>query len=398
MEKIKKGLNVKLILFIVAIFVLNSTTSFFTFICTEKFYPLTYNDILRKPIGTDVLERVGKVEKVVVRQDIGQSSSLLAIRQISQGYPNEMARYTANLANKHGILDNMRHRLDWPVDMREDGYIMNYHLGQWSIGLGGNTTHTGIDILLPERTEVRAIRDGIVIWADDQSEFGGINILSDDGLYCSYGHVYLKKRYERGDRITEREIIGTITGFPTKLGDYIEIFDGVTPSIDMGVKDRKATHLHFTIKYVQEWNREAASRGVIIGFDVNPLFLLKPLYPLKDNEDKWDVGFKIKNIGESGVKTWLIKHVGLKAVKAGVNRIVLKDSYGRYAVGSFGVSESEIYDIIRDILKSMNRFYPRYNFDISISEFESRREIIITPIQSGSSPLINHSSAVRTSS
>jgi murein DD-endopeptidase MepM/ murein hydrolase activator NlpD len=90
--------------------------------------------------------------------------------------------------------------LIWPVS------------GSMSSGFGrrGESFHDGIDILAPEGSPVRAVKDGEVVYSDQLRGYGNIVIVRHDGNLASvYAHNE-KNRVREGQTVTQGETIAEV--------------------------------------------------------------------------------------------------------------------------------------------------------------------------------------------
>lgn len=77
--------------------------------------------------------------------------------------------------------------------------------------------HNGIDLAAPRNAHVRAVTEGVVIFADTHAGFGKlVTIKHKNGYVSLYGHLR-DIRVETGERIAAGEIIGRVgsTGLAT---------------------------------------------------------------------------------------------------------------------------------------------------------------------------------------
>lgn len=88
-------------------------------------------------------------------------------------------------------------------------------------GLDG--MHRGLDIAAPMGTEVRAVAAGVVLWAEDNSDFGyGTYILLDHGrgLKTRYAHLSASL-VRRGQRVARGSLIGLVGATGNTTGPHL---------------------------------------------------------------------------------------------------------------------------------------------------------------------------------
>jgi murein DD-endopeptidase MepM/ murein hydrolase activator NlpD len=75
--------------------------------------------------------------------------------------------------------------------------------------LGGKKEfHPGLDLVAAEGTKVYAARDGVVIFAGENDDFGNVVVLKHaDGTHSIYGHLS-KISVKRGRKIESRTLVG----------------------------------------------------------------------------------------------------------------------------------------------------------------------------------------------
>jgi len=106
----------------------------------------------------------------------------------------------------------------WPVN---GGYISDY--------FGGYRNHQGLDIAAPYATDIYAANAGTVIFAGDQFNGYGIQVLIDhgNGYQTRYGHCS-RVNVNIGDSVSVNEIIAEVgsTGYSTGNHLHFEIIKG----------------------------------------------------------------------------------------------------------------------------------------------------------------------------
>jgi septal ring factor EnvC (AmiA/AmiB activator) len=88
----------------------------------------------------------------------------------------------------------------------------------------GATPISGIEIGAPERTPVRIVHDGTVVFADTFAGFGNLVIVQHDGRNVSmYGHL-LDMAVSKGDRVARGGLVGGTGASPLGgAGLYFEL-------------------------------------------------------------------------------------------------------------------------------------------------------------------------------
>lgn len=103
-----------------------------------------------------------------------------------------------------------------------DNYIYSYGVGYREDGF-----HTGMDLLCPEGTNVKAAADGVVIYADWESSYGLIVFVDHgNGIVTGYAHMS-QINVEEGQEVKQGESLGLSgsTGNVTCPHVHMEFFE-----------------------------------------------------------------------------------------------------------------------------------------------------------------------------
>jgi len=223
------------------------------------------------------------------------------IRRDTEGLPNERARYLENLGGEiPKSLERYRHALDWPIDMREDGYIWGFHEQRIKSThpspidreFHGQETHIGLEILVDKRDNaVVAVLDGIVEPTRKpgevyfRSNYGSVFIRSSSGLsayYPALDDVTVKP----GDQVRAGQVIGEAVW--NRDYDYNMWTPVEGTPMDQEREPRQMSSLpHELLVRFYHLDKEAYVPDVISPrwgdnrpTEINPLLLLKPLYDI----------------------------------------------------------------------------------------------------------------------
>jgi septal ring factor EnvC (AmiA/AmiB activator) len=102
-------------------------------------------------------------------------------------------------------------RYDWPVT----GALLTHFGREVSSRFGTLIAHNGVEITTPERTPVKAVRDGKVAFARAFTGFGQL-VIVDHGekAFSLYGHLS-SLAVQQGEAVTRGQVVGTTGVTPT---------------------------------------------------------------------------------------------------------------------------------------------------------------------------------------
>ncbi len=102
-------------------------------------------------------------------------------------------------------------RYDWPVT----GNLLTHFGREVSSRFGTLIAHNGVEITAPERTPVKAVRDGKVAFARAFTGFGQL-VIVDHGekAFSLYGHLS-SLAVQQGEAVTRGQVVGTTGVTPT---------------------------------------------------------------------------------------------------------------------------------------------------------------------------------------
>ncbi len=102
-------------------------------------------------------------------------------------------------------------RYDWPVT----GSLLTHFGREVSSRFGTLIAHNGVEITAPERTPVKAVRDGKVAFARAFTGFGQL-VIVDHGekAFSLYGHLS-SLAVQQGEAVTRGQVVGTTGVTPT---------------------------------------------------------------------------------------------------------------------------------------------------------------------------------------
>lgn len=81
--------------------------------------------------------------------------------------------------------------------------------------------HAGIDLATPRRAQIRAVKNGLVIFADDYAGYGNLIVLQhENGMTTHYGHCE-KIFVEPGRQVTAGEVIGLVGSTGRVTGPHL---------------------------------------------------------------------------------------------------------------------------------------------------------------------------------
>ena len=113
-----------------------------------------------------------------------------------------------------------------PSEYFSDGYTCPVDISSPTISKEYSTTHKGIDITVPEGTDVKAIADGEIIKIDTDTNRGKyIQIKHDNGVYTLYGSLS-ETKVKEGDKVKKGAIIGKSGSTESKNTLHIELSKG----------------------------------------------------------------------------------------------------------------------------------------------------------------------------
>jgi LysM repeat protein len=72
-----------------------------------------------------------------------------------------------------------------------------------------NGKNNGININAPAGAEIKAVKDGEVIFTGFNDKFGNLIIIKSDALFIAYGHME-DLLLEKGDKVTQNQVIGHV--------------------------------------------------------------------------------------------------------------------------------------------------------------------------------------------
>jgi len=83
--------------------------------------------------------------------------------------------------------------------------------------------HNGVDLAAPMNTHVRAVADGVIIYADTFGGYGKlVSIMHKDNHVSIYGHLY-ELRMNVGDTVKAGQIIGRVGSTGKSTGPHLHL-------------------------------------------------------------------------------------------------------------------------------------------------------------------------------
>lgn len=110
-----------------------------------------------------------------------------------------------------------------PLDLNWLAYIKSYYGYRKNPTTGANEYHRGIDIAVPEGTEVLAAQDGTVVTASSNAEYGNyIIIRNDEGYESRYAHLSTIN-VSQGQVVNHGDVIGKTGGTGSSTGSHLHL-------------------------------------------------------------------------------------------------------------------------------------------------------------------------------
>lgn len=131
-----------------------------------------------------------------------EEAQVLKIKTNSKILNEQNAKHAGELKKEIKPAAGLKSIFPWPIAGK---VIVKF--GQ-DTGFGKNA---GINIEAPAGTEVKAVANGVVAYANTDSKFGNLVIIKLDGkdIYTAYAHMK-ELKVKKGDKITQNSVIGLV--------------------------------------------------------------------------------------------------------------------------------------------------------------------------------------------
>lgn len=172
------------------------------------------------PQSTGAVQATEPVQTAAVTQQEARPAGYQAPQAANGSIAQEVGNDVASVAPQSTGIGKLR----WPVR----GQVVTPFGAQ-----DGSVRNDGIDISVPEGTDVKAAENGVVIYAGSGlKEYGNtVLVRHDNGLVTVYGHASDIK-VSRGDKVERGQVIAAsgMTGNAKQPKLHFEVRDNATPS------------------------------------------------------------------------------------------------------------------------------------------------------------------------
>lgn len=172
------------------------------------------------PQSTGAVQATAPVQTAAVTQQDARPAGYQAPQAANGSIAQEVGNDVASVAPQSTGIGKLR----WPVR----GQVVTPFGAQ-----DGSVRNDGIDISVPEGTDVKAAENGVVIYAGSGlKEYGNtVLVRHDNGLVTVYGHAS-ELKVNRGDKVERGQVIAAsgMTGNAKQPKLHFEVRDNATPS------------------------------------------------------------------------------------------------------------------------------------------------------------------------
>lgn len=152
----------------------------------------------------------------------------LTVRSLESIVSGKMDAGQAELYEAYMESKGLLQQFGSPLGLNWYPYVGSYYGYRKNLSTGVGELHRGLDIIVPEGTQVYATHDGIVKEAAYDSDYGGYIIIEKDGYMTRYAHMG-SFDVNVGQWVAKGDAIGTTgnTGSSTGSGLHMEcLYDG----------------------------------------------------------------------------------------------------------------------------------------------------------------------------
>lgn len=136
---------------------------------------------------------------------------------------NSLTPEQISIYNIYSVTDGAVQRYYKPLDLNWRAYIKSYYGYRKNPSTGANEFHRGIDIAVPEGTEVLAAQDGVVTFSGYTSEYGNYIVIQNEAGYESkYAHLS-SINVSVGQEVTHGDVIGKTGSTGSSTGSHLHL-------------------------------------------------------------------------------------------------------------------------------------------------------------------------------